>query len=61
METPEPTNNTEQSIDQYWVVSNIFALIAFLEDKFGPTSVEQIVAAATTIEEAMRKESEGTQ
>jgi Rps23 Pro-64 3,4-dihydroxylase Tpa1-like proline 4-hydroxylase len=61
METPEPTNKTEQPIDQYWVVSNIFALISFLEDKFGPTSVEQIVATATTIEEAMRKESEGTE
>lgn len=56
--TPDTTNNETTQIDQFWVVSNIFAIIAFLEDKFTPLAVEQIVAAATSIEEAMRKESE---
>jgi hypothetical protein len=59
----EPTQDTikpeEQNppIDTYWLVANIFALIHFLEDKFGPQAVEQIVSVATTIEESMRKES----
>lgn len=53
--TPEvPQNNPE--IDSYWIVANIFAIIALLEDKFGPAAVESIVAAATVIEESMRKE-----
>lgn len=55
---PDTSNEQAQSIDQFWVVANIFAIIAFLEDKFTPLAVEQIVAAATSIEEAMRKESE---
>ena len=55
--TPDTTNEHTQ-IDQFWVVSNIFAIIAFLEDKFTPLAVEQIVAAATSIEEAMRKEAD---
>lgn len=56
--TPDTTSEHTQ-IDQFWVVSNIFAIIAFLEDKFTPLAVEQIVAAATSIEEAMRKEADG--
>lgn len=56
--TPDTTDEQQTQIDQFWVVSNIFAIIAFLEDKFTPLAVEQIVAAATSIEEAMRKESE---
>lgn len=60
MEPSQDTNKEEATtIDQFWVVSNIFAIIAFLEDKFTPLAVEQIVSAATSIEEAMRKESEG--
>ena len=56
--TPDTTNEEQTQIDQFWVVANIFAIIAFLEDKFTPLAVEQIVAAATSIEEAMRKEQE---
>lgn len=62
MEPSQDTSKEEATtIDQFWVVSNIFAIIAFLEDKFTPLAVEQIVSAATSIEEAMRKESEGTE
>lgn len=56
--TPDTTKEETTQIDQFWVVSNIFAIIAFLEDKFTPLAVEQIVAAATSIEEAMRKEAD---
>lgn len=56
-----PNENVEQvdnpPIDSYWIVSNIFAIIALMEEKFGPQAVESIVAAATLIEESMRKES----
>jgi hypothetical protein len=58
----EPTQDTtkpeEQTppIDTYWLVANIFAIIHFLEEKFGPQSVEEIVVVATSIEESMRKE-----
>jgi ribosomal protein L7/L12 len=55
--TPDTTNEREeQQVDTIWIVANIFALIALMEDKFGPQAVEQIVAAATAIEDAMRKE-----
>ncbi len=60
-QTPDTTSEQPTQIDQFWVVSNIFAIIAFLEDKFSPLAVEQIVAAATSIEEAMRKETETEQ
>lgn len=53
---PVTTENEEQQIDIVWLVANIFAIIALLEDKFGPQSVEQIVAAATAIETSMRQE-----
>lgn len=58
----EPTQDTtkpeEQTppIDTYWLVANIFAIIHFLEEKFGPQSVEDIVVVANSIEESMRKE-----
>lgn len=57
-QAPDTSKEQAQSIDQFWVVANIFAIIAFLEDKFTPLAVEQIVAAATSIEEAMRKDTE---
>ena len=60
-QAPDTSKEQPTQIDQFWVVSNIFAIIAFLEDKFTPMAVEQIVAAATSIEEAMRKESETEQ
>jgi hypothetical protein len=58
--TADTTKPEEQTppIDTYWLVANIFAIIHYLEDKFGPQSLEQIVAVATSIEESMRKESE---
>lgn len=59
--TPDTNSEQPTQIDQFWVVSNIFAIIAFLEDKFSPLAVEQIVSAATSIEEAMRKETEEKQ
>lgn len=55
--TPDTTNTDDNQIDIIWVVANLFAIIALLEDKFGPQAVEQVVAAATTIEQAMREES----
>jgi hypothetical protein len=60
-QSPDTSKEETTTIDQFWIVSNIFAIIAFLEDKFTPLAVEQIVSAATSIEEAMRKESEGTE
>lgn len=59
--TPDTSKEEATQIDQFWVVSNIFAIIAFLEDKFSPLAVEQIVSAASSIEEAMRKETEEKQ
>lgn len=53
--TPEVQQDNPE-IDSYWIVANIFAIIALLEEKFGPAAVEAIVAAATVIEESMRKE-----
>lgn len=50
--------DTEQKepVDVYWIVANIFAIIHYLEDRFGPLAVESIVEAATKIENSMRKE-----
>jgi len=50
--------NTEQKepVDVYWIVANIFAIIHYLEDRFGIPAVEAIVESATKIEDAMRKE-----
>lgn len=61
MEQAPDTNKEKTTIDQFWIVANIFSIIAFLEDKFTPLAVEQIVAGATSIEEAMRKESESSE
>lgn len=55
MDTTKPEEQTPP-IDTYWLVANIFAIIHFLEDKFGPKAVEDIVVVATSIEESMRKE-----
>lgn len=52
--TPEETIDSQ--VDIYWVVSNIFAIIHIIEDKFGVEAVERLIAAATAIEESMRKE-----
>jgi ribosomal protein L7/L12 len=43
-------------VDVYWIVANIFAIIHLIEEKFGPTAVESIVAVATNIENSMRAE-----
>ena len=50
--------NTEpkEPVDVYWIVANIFAIIHYLEDRFGIPAVESIVESATKIEDAMRKE-----
>ncbi len=57
--TPETTEEKQNPpIDSYWIVANIFAIIALLEEKFGSPAVEAIVAAATVIEDSMRKENE---
>lgn len=61
-QTPDTTEKTEENmpeIDTFWIVANIFALISLIEDKFGPQAVEHVVATATLIEEAMRKETAG--
>lgn len=55
----EPTpDTTEASIDLFWLVANIFAIIHLLEDKFGLEAVEKIVTTAGAIEASMRKEAE---
>lgn len=50
--------NTEQKepVDVYWIVANIFAIIHYLEDRFGSAAVESVVETATKIEESMRSE-----
>lgn len=50
--------NTEKKdpVDVYWIVANIFAIIHYLEDRFGAPAVESIVEAATKIEDSMRQE-----
>ena len=50
--------NTEQKepVDVYWIVANIFAIIHYLEDRFGASAVESIVETATKIEDSMRAE-----
>lgn len=64
MSEQQNTNTETESkdnppIDTFWIVSNIFALISLVEDKFGPQGVEYVVATAALIEEAMRKEADG--
>lgn len=46
----------KEPVDVYWIVANIFAIIHYLEDRFGIPAVESIVESATKIEDAMRKE-----
>ena len=64
--TPEQnTSNTPPDIDEnaldsspvdvYWIVANIFSIIHLIEDKFGPSAVEQIVAVAYNLEKNMRE------
>ena len=50
--------NTEKKdpVDVYWIVANIFAIIHYLEDRFGVPAVETIVETATKIEDSMRQE-----
>ena len=52
----ENQESKREQIDMYWVVSNIFALIYVIEDKFGPKAVEQIVQVAGEIEKSMKEE-----
>lgn len=55
------TENEQHEVDSFWLVANIFAIIALLEDKFGPQAVEQVVMVATAIENSMRAEAEKTE
>lgn len=57
--TPESTLDSQ--VDIYWLVSNIFAIIHIIEDKFGVEAVERLIAAATAIEESMRKENQDSE
>lgn len=54
--TPDENQIENPPIDSYWIVANIFAIVALMEEKFGPQAVETIVATATMIEDSMRKE-----
>ena len=56
MEPIQDTNDKPVPVDVYWIVANIFAIIHLIEEKFGPTAVESIVAVATNIENSMRSE-----
>jgi hypothetical protein len=56
MPSEHPKKESDNQVDVYWVVANIFAIIHILEDKFGVETVERLVAAATAIESEMRKE-----
>jgi ribosomal protein L7/L12 len=56
MEPTQDTNDKPVPVDVYWIVANIFAIIHLIEEKFGPTAVESIVAVATNIENSMRAE-----
>lgn len=58
METENNTSKDDASqVDIIWLVSNIFAIVNYLDDRFGPDAVEYIVQVATTIESQMREES----
>jgi hypothetical protein len=64
--TPDTTEEQTQpeethEVDLFWLVANIFAIIALIEEKFGPTAVEQVVMVATAIENSMRAEAEKTE
>lgn len=52
--TSEPTN--EGTIDFKWLVANTFAIIHFLEGKFGPQAVEEIVLTSKEIERQMEED-----
>lgn len=68
MTQPQNTNDTptdtdadpfeSSPVDIYWIVANIFSIIHLIEDKFGPSAVEQIVSVAYNLEKNMREESE---
>ena len=56
--TSTEVDNAEKKdpVDVYWIVANIFAIIHYLEDRFGVPAVESIVETATKIEDSMRAE-----
>ena len=60
-DTNETTEEENHEVDFFWLVANIFAIISLLEEKFGPTAVEQIVMVATAMENSMRAEAENTE
>lgn len=60
-QNPTPEQSLDNQVDIYWVVANIFAIIHIIEDKFGVEAVERLIAAATAIEESMRKENKDSE
>lgn len=58
METENTTQDDASQVDIIWLVANIFALVNYLDDRFGPQAVEYIVEVATSIEKQMRDEAE---
>lgn len=52
-ETPE---KTPTPLDAKWIVSNVLGIIYFLEGKFGPQAVEEIVAVSTDIEKSFEED-----
>ena len=56
-DTPETTEAQEEGVINFeWLVANVFAIIHFLESKFGPAAVEEIVLVSREIERQMGEE-----
>lgn len=55
-ESQDIANTKKEPVDAYWIVANIFAIIHYLEDRFGISAVESVVETATKIEDSMRAE-----
>lgn len=55
-DTPETTDAEEGVINFKWLVANVFAIIHYLESKFGPAAVEEIVIVSKEIERQMGEE-----